>query len=246
MSRTYTDTPEPRYVERAAFADNGGGGDPGYEVTTEESTCLASVQATFESQYGMYYQANITTGVQDVFDVGDTVRFVIDGQTYEDVAREEQYGGSTVIAAGDFDPAQGIVNKAIGYDPSLLPTMILSFFSGTEPTDDVVSASKLHEVVTPTDEFKKAVVASGNGAFIVWDVDGTLDRTYEEIVDAMNAGRQVLIYEGSASGKVSDALFVDFVKSATYHNNTSTYRVSFGSNTYSTSSPDDYPNAGIL
>lgn len=26
MSRTYTDTPEPRYVERAKYADNGGGG----------------------------------------------------------------------------------------------------------------------------------------------------------------------------------------------------------------------------
>ncbi len=72
---------------------------------------------------------------------------------------------------------------------------------------------------------------SGGGVLVVHDVDGTLDKTWQEIFDAMLAGGAV-VQDGETS--------VCTVTNAEYFALTETYEVS-GNNIYSASSADGYP-----
>ena len=72
---------------------------------------------------------------------------------------------------------------------------------------------------------------SGGGVLVVHDVEGTLDKTWQEICDAMLSGGAVVAFENPTSVKVIAEVF----------NNAMGYCVVFGEMFYASETSDGYP-----
>lgn len=106
----------------------------------------------------------------------------------------------------------------------------MAYTKNTWQTGDVVTSAKLNHM--------EDGIAAGGGVLIVHDVDGTLDKTWQEIADAgfavlaieVNAGAQTILQPlimFMSSGGTYTVYFYDFAEGTPLH--------------YETQSSDGYP-----
>lgn len=95
-------------------------------------------------------------------------------------------------------------------------------------TGDTITAEKLNKLEQGV---ANAGGSTGGGVLVVHDVDGTLDKTWQEITDAMLSGGAVVAFDNPTSVKVVTEVF----------NNAIGYCVVFGELFYASETSDGYP-----
>ena len=104
MSRTYTDTPEPRYVERAKYADNGGGGGDLPEPTIADEGKVLGVND--QGKYALVEGGGGSNGliVNFVYDTEEPPTIIALDKTYNEI--------TTVLNAGGCVRAKNVTVQA--------------------------------------------------------------------------------------------------------------------------------------
>lgn len=178
-------------------------GAPGYDVSTEEVEIAASQSVTTAAQ-GPYFFEQITATVPDP--LPDSINVTFNGTSYENVPKHTEASLGAEIY-GDMAFSEYPFAISLMSEGSALRTQAAGTYT--------IAITGQTQTVTPDDNFKAAVKASGAGqaplvAHIQFDTaSASADRTYDEILAAYNAGRAVIFkcenYDGTVPSPPGDA-----------------------------------------
>lgn len=171
-------------------------GAPGYDVSTEEVQIAAEQSVTTAAQ-GPYNMGEITATVPDP--LPDSINVTFNGTDYENVPKhtEASLGGIDIygdIAFSEYPFAISLNSESSG---------LLTQTAGTY----TIAITGQTQSVTPDDDFKAAVKASGGQAPLVVHIQfdtvtASADKTYDEVLAAYNAGQAVIFKCENYSGTV--------------------------------------------
>ena len=184
-------------------AGQGGGGDPGYTVEETKQTVIAEQTITGTSITGGSYSTIIADPDISAISDGTIVTVTFDGTAY-DVPAQDMSGECFLL--GEVSGGSPVYTN-YPFVIMLASTQAQVIKYGADPV--VIKAEVLSKTVTPSDDFKAAVEASGSGGILRvsfgWDEQAdtdTADKTFAEIWSAINAGKTVVgidDYEGEVT-----------------------------------------------
>lgn len=193
LSATYTEaTTAPTEKFKEAVKQSGA---PGYDVGTEEVEIAAAQSVTTAAQ-GPYILGQLTATVPDP--LPDSINVTFNGTSYENVPKhaEASLGGIDIYGDIAFSEYPFVIMFAEG-------NLLLTQAAGTYTIEIFGQGT----TVTPDDNFKAAVKASGGQAPLVVHVQfdtvtASADKTYDAILAAYNAGQAVIFKCENYSGTV--------------------------------------------
>ena len=161
--------------------------EPGYRVENSETVIAPSQSVTTEAQ-GPYNYGQFTATVPDP--LPDSVNVTFDGTSYENVPKhtEASLGGIDIYGDIAFSEYPFVILISSG------ESAFLAQAAGTY----TIAITAQVQTVTPNDDFKAAVKASGAGqaplvVHVQFDtVTASADKTYDAILAAYNAGQAVI------------------------------------------------------
>ena len=159
----------------------------------------------------------------------ETLTITFDGTDYECQKTEPGYG--------EFDQD--------GPDFTNYPFFLMIVVNGycrlfTETAGTYTISAKTSSVVC-SDEFEKAVKTAAGGFLVVHEVDGTLDKTWQEIHDAIILNPVVIVFERD------DGVLANYVYQASIRQSASDNYVilTIFEDLYATDSVDGYPSISV-
>ena len=182
------------------IADNGGGGS-GYTVEETKQTVIAEQTVQTVSQ-GDWYSGSPSGDLSGVSD-GTKCFVTYNGTEYEVDATEDTEHG--VLILGELGGQSPVFTNY----PFVIAASAGQSFLMAQTAKPTIKVEVLSKTVTPSDDFKAAVEASGSGGILRvsfgWDEQAdtdTADKTFAEIWSAINAGKAVVgidDYEGEVT-----------------------------------------------